>query len=111
MAEPPVATPRTDRGLQPERTALAWQRTAITFVGAALLFLRWGGEHGAAVGVLVAVAILTATWLFFHTRIRLRRIAIHFPAPGLEPATTEILAVTTATVLLAGAALWVTLAT
>lgn len=109
--QPPTPTPRTDRGLQPERTSLAWQRTAITFVAAALLFLRWGGEHGPAVGVLVVLAALTATWLFFHTRTRLRRIAVHFPAPGLEPATTEILILTCAMVVLAVAALWVTLAT
>lgn len=105
----PLPTPRTDRGLQPERTALAWQRTAITFVGAALLFLRWGGSHGPAVAVLVVVAALTATWMFFHTRIRLRRVAVHFPAPGLEPATTEIAVVTCAVLALAAAALWITL--
>lgn len=109
MSDP--TTPRTDDGLQPERTSLAWQRTAISFVAASLLFLRWGTDHGPVVVIVVAVAALTATWIFFHTRTRLRRIGRLFPAPGLEPATTEILAVTAASVLLAAAALWVTLAT
>lgn len=104
-------TPRSDPGLQPERTSLAWQRTAISFVAASLLFLRWATQHGAVVGLVVAVAALTATWTFFHTRTRLRRIGRMFPAPGLEPATTEVLVVTGATVAIAATALFVTLAT
>jgi len=104
-------TPRDDAGLQPERTALAWQRTAISFAAASLLFLRWATQHGPVVTVVVVLAAVTATWLFFSTRTRLRRIAHHFPAPGLEPAVDEVLVVTAATALLAVAALWVTLAT
>lgn len=104
-------TPRSDPGLQPERTSLAWQRTSISFVAASLLFLRWATQHGAVVGLVVAVAALTATWTFFHTRTRLRRIGRMFPAPGLEPATTEVLVVTAATVVIAATALFVTLAT
>lgn len=102
-------TPRTDSGLQPERNALAWQRTAISFLAASLLFLRWSTQHGAIVGIVVAVAALTATWTFFHTRTRLRRVAHRFPAPGLEPATTEVAVMVAATALLAAGALFVTL--
>jgi len=109
MSDP--TTPRTDGGLQPERTSLAWQRTAISFVGASLLFLRWTTQHGPVVVVVVALAAVSATWIFFHTRTRLRRIGRLFPAPGLEPATTEVLVVCAATGALAAAALWVTLAT
>lgn len=105
------ATPRGDAGLQPERTSLAWQRTSISFVVVSLFFLRWAGEHGALVSVVVAGASLTAAASFVHTRIRLRRITHHFPAPGLEPATTEVFAVCGAMVLLGATALWVTLAT
>ncbi|WP_035917995.1 DUF202 domain-containing protein [Knoellia sinensis] len=102
-------TPRTDAGLQPERTSLAWQRTAISFVAASLLFLRWGQQHGQIVALVVVVSALVATWIFFHARIRLKRIGRLFPAPGLDPATTEVLVVTGSTVALAAAALWVTL--
>lgn len=104
-------TPRTDAGLQPERTALAWQRTAVSFAAASLLFLRWATQHGPLVVVLVAAALATATWTFFHTRTRLRRVAHHFPMPGLEPAVREVLVVTAATAVLGVAAVWVTLAT
>lgn len=106
---PPPTTPRTDPGLQPERTSLAWQRTAISFVAVSLLFLRWSAQHGPLVVVVVALAAGSATWIFFHTRTRLRRIGRLFPAPGLEPATTEVLVVCAAMTALAGAALWVTL--
>jgi len=106
-----LPTPRTEAGLQPERTALAWQRTAISFAAASLFFLRWATQHGALVVVLVAAALATSTWTFFHTRTRLRRVAHHFPDPGLEPATTEVLVVTAATAALGVAAVWATLAT
>lgn len=109
MSDPTTA--RTDGGLQPERTALAWQRTAISFAAVSLLFLRWSTQHGPIVVIVVALAAVIATWTFFHTRTRLRRIGRLFPAPGLEPATTEILVVCVATAALAAAALWVTLAT
>ena len=102
---------RGDPGLQPERTSLAWQRTSLSFVVVSLFFLRWAGEHGALVAVVVASASLTAASTFFHTRVRLRRIAHHFPFPGLEPATTEVLAICAAMVLLGATALWVTFAT
>lgn len=104
-------TPRVDAGLQPERTALAWQRTAISFVASSLLFLRWATQHGPVVVAVVTAAALVATWTFFRTRTRLRRVAHHFPAPGLEPAAREVLVVTAGTAVLGLAAVWVTLAT
>jgi uncharacterized membrane protein YidH (DUF202 family) len=107
---PRPAPAREDPGLQPERTSLAWQRTSLSFVAVSLFFLRWAGDHGALVAVVVTAAALTAAATFIHTRIRLARISHHFPAPGLEPATTEVLAVCGAMVLLGATALWVTLA-
>lgn len=100
---------RSDPGLQPERTSLAWQRTAISFVAVSLLFLRWSGDHGALVALVVTASALASAWIFFHTRTRLRRIGRLFPAPGLEPAMTEVALVCGAMVLLGATALWVTL--
>ena len=101
---------RTDRGLQPERTTLAWQRTSISFLAAALLFLRWAATHGPVVTGVVLLAALVSAWTFARTRARLRHTAAHFPdAP--ESAALDVAVVTVSTAVLGATALWVALAT
>lgn len=104
-------TATRDPGLQPERTALAWQRTAVGFLGAALLFLRWGPQHRPVVAVVTAVAALVAGWTFVRTRHRLRRATTPVPGAALPPATAEVLVLTTGTALLAVVALGMALTT
>ncbi len=98
-----------DPGLQPERTALAWQRTSVGFVGASLLFLRWGSQHGPVVACVTALAGLVAAWTFVSTRRRMRRVLTSFPDSVLPSAATEVLVLTGATVALGAGALWITL--
>lgn len=63
-----------DPGLQPERTLLAWQRTALAFVVAIALVIRVGASSGPVVLVLgfggLVLALLTALW----TRLRYRAV-------------------------------------
>lgn len=50
----------TDGGLQPERTRLAWQRTALTALAALLVVIRLLVAVSPTIGVLVAVLALLA---------------------------------------------------
>lgn len=65
-----------DAGLQPERTDLAWGRTAMSMVVAAAIFLRWMPHHGWFVGTLVAAAVATALAINLTRKRRFHR-AIH----------------------------------
>ncbi|MBW8173911.1 DUF202 domain-containing protein [Ornithinimicrobium sp. Arc0846-15] len=50
-----------DPGLQPERTTMAWSRTAMALVIVSVLLVRWWPIYGTKVLLLPAIALLGAS--------------------------------------------------
>ncbi|WP_051731856.1 DUF202 domain-containing protein [Kitasatospora phosalacinea] len=98
-----TAAPR-DPGLQPERTLLAWSRTALVLAADALLVLRTGyvrGQPGlAALGGVLAVA---AVGLHAHG-VRRRSAVEH--SPHVSAGRWWMRGLTAAVVLTAAGAVW-----
>jgi uncharacterized membrane protein YidH (DUF202 family) len=102
-----------DAGLQPERTSLAWVRTALGFVGVSLLTARLAAEAGpVALVVALAGTVVSAllVWMQAHRhprRDRALRGGEPVPAPIASLAATLLTVVLAATslVLVAVAAL------
>lgn len=65
-----------DRGAGNERTALAWQRTALAIVaGSAILSRLTFDQLGRAALVSVAIGAPTGVWVLLESRTRYRRDA------------------------------------
>lgn len=88
-----TATARADRGLQPERTELAWRRTSLAIGAGALIALRLlpGIASDTALQTLLLspglAGLIFAYGLWVATRRRSRRWeqALRDPSPGSAP--------------------------
>lgn len=81
-----------DPGLQPERTALAWQRTGLSAATAALVAFRDGMVTGnVVVVVLSVVAFGAAAWVLRAARSELdaRTVALRAGLPLPAPVATR----------------------
>ncbi|MCK9794050.1 DUF202 domain-containing protein [Isoptericola sp. 4D.3] len=80
--DPPLVGPERDRGLQVERTALAWRRTLLSFTAAtAVAWQTLPGVDGPTTLVLVAaVALLLTPPLWWFARRHARHTQRHLGA-------------------------------
>ncbi|MFS3130725.1 DUF202 domain-containing protein [Nocardioides sp. Bht2] len=85
-----------DPGIANERTALAWQRTALSIVGGAAILARLRAADLAVLAVPLALAAMLGLWVLFESRGRYRRTVRAERRGGRAPA-----ALTLATALIA----------
>ncbi len=105
---PEIAAEGPDAGLQPERTTMAWQRTALGFGGVSALLLHHArGDIG--LSVVGGTGLLAALTLLLVVEARAVRSRSEVGSENAPMGRTVVRAVSLGTVLLALAAVVVVL--
>lgn len=84
-----------DPGLQPERTALAWKRTALSMAICSGLFFKLSLDSGSfAMGFVAGIIMVSALIIFFASAVRGQQLTlnngIQFSASSLIAGTTVV---------------------
>lgn len=109
MARTRASAVHNDPGLQPERTDLAWRRTALTLITAACIFLRWMPHYGWFVGTLVAASLLVALGIVLTQRRRYHRAASGIGGAAMSANVRATAAIAGSVVVLAGLGIYTVL--
>ncbi|QDR77359.1 DUF202 domain-containing protein [Corynebacterium sanguinis] len=65
-----MSIPVTDAGLQPERTAMSWTRTALAMMVCSMTLLRWSDSYPDVVFMaIVLLAVLAVVLIVFNRRM------------------------------------------
>ncbi|SDM01341.1 protein of unknown function [Corynebacterium mycetoides] len=65
-----MSIPLSDAGLQPERTAMSWTRTALAMMVCSMTLLRWSGAYPDVVfPVIILLAVVALALIFLNRRI------------------------------------------
>ncbi|MUL80644.1 MULTISPECIES: DUF202 domain-containing protein [unclassified Mycolicibacterium] len=90
-----------DRGLQAQRTALSWTRTAFAVLGnGALLMLHDIGGHRAGFGLVAAGVAVAIAVLVFLVGVRRQRALAGHPLPSRITPAVEVHLVTAGVLIL-----------
>ncbi|TQF75274.1 DUF202 domain-containing protein [Rhodococcus spelaei] len=76
---------RLDEGLQPERTELAWVRTASSTAAIAVIYLRFAPGHSIATAVAGGSALVVAVGVLASSARRLGRVSAGVAVGRLAP--------------------------
>ena len=109
MARTRLAAVHNDPGLQPERTDLAWRRTALTLITAACIFLRWMPHYGWFAGTLVAASLLVALGITVTQRRRYHRAASGIGGTAMTANVRSTAAIAGSVMVLAGLGIYTVL--
>ncbi|WP_080794922.1 DUF202 domain-containing protein [Corynebacterium pacaense] len=90
-----------DPGLQPERTSLAWERTAISLALASAILLRWSPQFGSGVHTLI-LAVLGVAVVLYLTQARRYRDMGYALVRGRRNANVRAVVTLTAALIVFG---------